>query len=276
MIMIESVNVPQRRKQSGAFQSLRKRSRLRVVELAQLIMTELTANKKQVDNSRIATTATSAAAIRARYDGDVYALLMAIRGSGNMLRRTTLLRIADYRLAGAPVVRVFDRDDTSNESTHYRNLNKFPEYKAAHDALTAIVTDIVQQRSAAEIASATAVVSHTASRLGLLAVAAVDVLEDGLSAEKSFVTQNEDGAPAIETAPDYAERRHAANSILDRVPALAKNQSIETHNTESDAPLSLSDWRTQAKERRAAALANAALVAGDDSAEADGAGEGSE
>lgn len=198
------------------------------------------ANKQQLNNSasRSRWTQASATSIRNVYGADAYALLMSIRGKGAQQRRLTLLRLADYKLAGLPLVRVFDLSDTINESNHYRHLRTSAEYKAAHQHLTELSRGILSGRESAQVEDMARLIAHSASRLGLLAAKAVDVLEAGLSAEKAIVTTSHLGpnesTQEIQREPDYTERRQAANSILDRNDKTSKAKRLDhTSNGET-------------------------------------------
>ena len=200
--------------------------------------------EKQSDNSaasRLATTATGKRDIVTRWGDEAYDLLMAIKGQQVQKRRVTLLRLADYRIAAAPLLRVYDRPDTINESNHYKHLRTDPVYKKAHQHLTNLALGIVQARQAAEIESAAAVVEHAAARLGLLSQSAVDVLESGLKAEKAIVVQQGEHMQYVEYVTDYGERRQAANSILDRSPQTAKSRKVQTEEKAPQYILDLVD-----------------------------------
>lgn len=156
--------------------------------------------------------------IKSDWGDRAWELLKQIRKPYNRvsLKRTTLLIIALYRLRGAPITHVFKREDAASFTSHYKWMHVEkgdPAYRAAYAHLIDLATDSYEKQRDELVKDALIQVERARTNIQAMSSLATRVLKDGMDAT------TEEGHPL------YAERRQAANSVLDRVPALAKNQN---------------------------------------------------
>jgi hypothetical protein len=169
---------------------------------------ELTQWVKRVDQAQISS----------QWGEEAYRLIMAIPEPEVRKKRITLLRLADQRLAGLPLVHVFRVPGTGSERVHYAKWLKIPEYKAAYDYLMAEADKERELIEAGEMADAVTALELARRKLHLSSPAAVKALVEALDGRGLLVDR--DGVE--HWFDDHSTRIRAAQAILDRNPLTAK------------------------------------------------------
>ena len=181
-----------------------------------------------------------------KWGEQAYELLKKIKPPHVSKKRYTLLKLADQRLGDLPLTHVFKMKGTCSKDIHYQKWMKDERYRAAYDFLIGdnvvgengdgrgVATQMRDRWMEAELADYTAAISTARRKLILTAPEAIGTLIDQLEASHPVLLGfDEDKTPIIEQSPDNSNRRLAANSLLDRVPELAKNQKVD-HTTDGE------------------------------------------